>query len=39
MRLIYEHPYETVNETPDVKPTPDDTKMDYGPRRGRYSRW
>ncbi|CAN6998845.1 unnamed protein product, partial [Brassica oleracea var. botrytis] len=39
MLLIYEQPYETVNGTTDVKLTPDDTKMDDGPRRGRYSRW
>ncbi|WZZ33629.1 hypothetical protein YC2023_017030 [Brassica napus] len=39
MLLIYEQPYETVNGTTDVKLTPDDTKMDDGLRRGRYSRW
>ncbi|KAF2559957.1 hypothetical protein F2Q68_00017672 [Brassica cretica] len=37
-QALYIKPYETVNGTTDVKPTPDDKKMDDGPRRGRYSR-
>ncbi|KAL0886227.1 hypothetical protein Bca101_010210 [Brassica carinata] len=30
-----QHPYEIVNGTTDVKPTPEDTKMDDSRRRGR----